>query len=86
LYVLGTQQPGIRGNFSLGGQSQCDSAHVVELMASLASIDFFRRPASKPEIAFVARRSGDRVVWADIPDSEFVQPAMASLAEWLWVI
>ncbi len=81
LYVLGTQQPGIRGAFSLGGQNQCDSAHVVELLAGLACVDFFRRPsAADSGIAMIARRAADRVVWSDVPDSQVVQPQMAALA------
>jgi hypothetical protein len=81
LYVLGTQQPGIRGIFSLGGQNQCDSAHVVELLAGLACVDFFRRPsAADSGIAMIARREADRVVWSDVPESQVVQPQMAALA------
>lgn len=64
------------GEFSVGSANQRNEAHVVELYAALAAIDFFARPLKAPKIfKYICRHERDKFSWSDIPASSerFVQ-------------
>jgi len=71
LYLLGDQSPQQFDNkkTSLGGATQKNAPHFVELYAALAALHFFRRPVFHPKRSVhLISRSNDNVGWADLPN------------------
>ena len=64
------------GEFSVGSANQRNEAHIVELYAALAAIDFFARPITAPKVfKYICRHERDKFSWNDLPTSRetFVQ-------------
>ncbi len=62
--------------FSVGSANQRNEAHIVELYAALAAIDFFARPITAPKVfKYICRHERDKFSWNDLPTSRetFVQ-------------
>ena len=70
LYLLGDQSPQQFDNkkTSLGGATQRNAPHFVELYAALAALHFFRRTLfnTKRSVHLISRNK-DNVSWADLP-------------------
>jgi hypothetical protein len=72
IYAIGVDQPISQKTFSVGGSDQVNRAHVVELLAALAAMDFFATgvpgtPAAG-QCAVIAREEPGEFTWADVPD------------------
>jgi len=93
VYALGVQTPVTQANFSLGGQQQSNTPHVVELLAAGAALDFQNCPTAVNdqivnELRLVARgdpqndpktnQPVDRFEWQDVPPIDG-----RSVQEWL---
>lgn len=64
------------GEFSVGSANQRNEAHIVELYAALAAIDFFAQPITAPKVfKYICRHERDKFSWNDLPTSRetFVQ-------------
>ncbi|MCR5833888.1 MAG: tubulin-like doman-containing protein [Selenomonadaceae bacterium] len=64
------------GEFSVGSSNQRNEAHVVELYAAMAAIDFFARPITAPKVfKYICRHEREKFSWNDFPISAatFVQ-------------
>ncbi len=76
VYLIGSDIKA-RYGFSIGGRSQSNAAHVVELLAGLG-MRHGLQPAVESGYAYVLSRSAQsRIHWNDVPDSEAVGEAMA---------
>ena len=54
--------------FSVGSANQRNEAHIVELYAALAAIDFFARPIKSPKIfKYICRHEQNKFSWSDFP-------------------
>lgn len=75
-YLLGEQAMATVRNTSLGGKSQSNDPHFLEIYAALAAVDFFsdEKKDAGDEIArtyqykMVARSSYNKLDWLDLPD------------------
>lgn len=66
-----------RYGFSIGGRSQQNAAHLVELLAALGARHSLQ-PSSESGYAYVLSRAAqNRIAWNDIPDSPAVGSALA---------
>ncbi|NBW63953.1 MAG: hypothetical protein EBR33_12750 [Synechococcaceae bacterium WB4_1_0192] len=74
VYLIGSDIKA-RYGFSIGGVSQSNAAHLVELLAALA----LRHPGSgSPGYAHVLSRADAQTIgWEDIPDNEIVGAGLA---------
>jgi len=72
MYLIGDSLAAKVGTFSTGSQSQKNRAHYIELVSTLASLDFYRRPlppdSSEPQY-FAAARKNALVDWESLPVS-----------------
>jgi len=76
VYLVGSDIKA-RYGFSIGGRSQSNAAHIVELLAALG-LRHSLKPASVSEYAYVLSRSApNQITWNDIPDNESVGKALA---------
>lgn len=56
------------GEFSVGSANQRNEAHIVELYAALAAIDFFARPIKSSKVfKYICRHERDKFSWSDFP-------------------
>lgn len=79
VYLIGSDIKA-RYDFSIGGRSQSNAAHVVELLAALG-MRHGLNPAPAGSYAHVlSRAAANQVSWDDIPDSEEVGEGMARAA------
>ncbi|MCT0203135.1 hypothetical protein [Synechococcus sp. CS-603] len=73
VFLVGSDQKA-RYGFSIGGTSQTNAAHLVELLAALGV-----RHTSDSDYAFVLSRTRqDLISWEDIPDEEVVGRGLAT--------
>ncbi len=75
-YFIGDSVMTPVGEFSVGSANQRNEAHVVELYAALAAVDFFARPINAPKIfKYICHHERDKFSWSDFPASSerFVQ-------------
>lgn len=71
VYLIGSDIKA-RYGFSIGGRSQSNSAHVVELLAALG-MRHGLQPAMEKAYAYVlSRAAANEITWSDIPDNETV--------------
>ena len=71
VYLIGSDIKA-RYGFSIGGRSQSNAAHLVELLAGLG-LRHSLQPASQPGYAYVlSRATANQISWNDIPDHEIV--------------
>jgi hypothetical protein len=72
IYAIGVDQKISQKSFSVGGSDQVNRAHVVELLAALAAMDFFATGApglpGAGQCAVIAREQPGEFTWADVPD------------------
>lgn len=85
LYLAGAAKPDridradLGGDSALGGKPQRNPAHVVELLAGLAALDFFSRPIERESASTKARvnvftiagHDPNFIDWTDLPDAPF---------------
>jgi hypothetical protein len=72
IYAVGVDQLISQKSFSVGGSDQINRAHVVELLAALAAMDFFATgvpglPAGG-QCAIIARERPREFTWTDVPN------------------
>lgn len=67
-YCIGDQNC-VDIEFSVGGESQKNKPHIVELYAALAVRDFLylQKPENNQKIVFVERRFEKQISWGDMP-------------------
>jgi hypothetical protein len=76
VYLIGSDSKA-NYRFSVGGRSQINAAHVVELLAGLGMLHSLKQGAENG-FAYVLSRAGqNRISWNDIPDNEAVGEALA---------
>ena len=76
VYLIGSDIKA-RYGFSIGGRSQGNAAHLVELLATLGARHSLQ-PGTESGYAYVLSRAAqNRIAWNDIPDSEVVGEALA---------
>ena len=69
IYLLGNDVQIEEENFSLGGNSQRNSQHFIELYASLAAIHFFENATADGGAKYLRlNRSNNPHQWSDLPD------------------
>ena len=79
VYLIGSDIKA-RYGFSIGGRSQENSAHLVELLAALGARHGLN-PAAENGYAYVLSRAAqNQIVWNDIPDNEIVGVGLARAA------
>ena len=72
-YVLGSDAT-VAYDFSIGGSSQANGAHIVELLAALGLLDSLDRDKGESAAAYtLSRDSQGKVDWDDLPASKFTQ-------------
>ena len=74
LYLIGDSNNQKVGDFSAGADDQENDPHHVEIITSLAALDFFEQPGGADATAngeqhFTARRDGPVVRWNELPFS-----------------
>jgi hypothetical protein len=74
VYLVGSDIKA-RYGFSIGGTSQSNAAHVVELLAALGICH--PGPSSDGYAHVLSRREQQSVGWEDLPDNEIVAEALA---------
>jgi hypothetical protein len=79
VYLLGSDIKA-RYPFSIGGRSQENAAHLVELLAGLGMRHGLGSGASGSYAYVLSRSAPDGISWNDIPDSEAVGEALARAA------
>ena len=75
IYLIGDDSQVQVGNFSLGGQTQQNEQHFIELYAALAAIHFFGKDGAADETDGAAQyfrlnRFNNPLKWADLPDGD----------------
>ncbi|MGB5136822.1 MAG: hypothetical protein WBN89_16815 [Prochlorococcaceae cyanobacterium] len=71
VYLIGSDIKA-RYGFSIGGRSQSNAAHVVELLAALG-LRHSLQPAAEDDYAYVLSRAApNQISWNDIPDNKAV--------------
>jgi len=79
VYLVGSDIKA-RYNFSIGGRSQDNSAHIIELLATLG-VRHGCKSSPDDSYAYVLSRSKeDQVSWQDIPGNNFVTTDLARAA------
>lgn len=68
-YLLGEEMLSPMGKSSIGGRSQTNEPHFLEVYAALACIDFYMRDDWDriDDYLMIARHAPDRVAWNDLP-------------------
>ena len=74
VYLLGSDAK-VAYDFSIGGTSQHNDAHLVELLAALGLRDSLGREGQEQDVAAytLSRYKQDHVAWNDLPNSPFTQ-------------
>lgn len=75
VYLLGSDAK-VAYDFSIGGASQANGAHLVELLAALGLRDSLGRTEQGVAAYTLSRYDQDRVTWSDLPDSADIQRAL----------
>jgi hypothetical protein len=79
VYLVGSDIKA-RYDFSIGGRSQDNDAHIIEILASLG-IRHGCGSASAKDYAYVlSRGKEDQITWEDVPDNGVVGTALAQAA------
>ncbi|WP_236619727.1 tubulin-like doman-containing protein [Candidatus Synechococcus spongiarum] len=77
VYLLGSDAKVAYG-FSIGGASQANGAHLVELLAALGLRDSLGKTRQAAEAAYtLSRHNQSSVNWSDLPDSAITRRAMS---------
>lgn len=79
VYLVGSDIKA-RYDFSIGGRSQDNDAHVIELLASLGVRHGCGNPGARDYAYVLSRSKEDQISWADIPDNEIVGTGLARAA------
>lgn len=79
VYLVGSDIKA-RYDFSIGGRSQDNDAHIIELLATLGVRHACGTPAAKDYAYVLSRSKEDRISWTDIPDNGVVGTALARAA------
>ena len=82
MYVMGDEAMSNVREASVGGATQRNDPHFMELYAGLAAADFFEG-ARKENVRLVARDDLDSVRWSDLPyaQREKLEPRMRRMAQ-----
>lgn len=82
MYVLGDEAMSKVGEASVGGKTQRNDPHFMELYAGLAAADFFGGER-KEDVRLVARNDQDSLTWSDLPyaEQEKLEPRMRRMAQ-----
>lgn len=67
MYVVGDPAMSPVGDASVGGPTQENKPHFVELMVALGAADFFEGGTGKGQVALMARSESDKLGWNDLP-------------------
>ncbi len=70
VYSLGEAQLSSMKTSSLGGQSQCNEPHFIELYSALACLDFFKEKDTADGYPMLAREQESSITWSDLPNYE----------------
>jgi hypothetical protein len=86
IYVLGDRAQSQVETASIGGSSQRNEPHFIELFAGLAAIDFFQshRPSGHPNrVAVLSRQNENSLEWNDLPyfDKEMLKPKITQMVK-----
>jgi hypothetical protein len=79
VYLIGSDIKA-RYDFSIGGRSQQNAAHLVELLAALGSRHSLLFSKDPGYSYVLSRKSPNKIVWQDIPDSGAVGLGLATAA------
>lgn len=79
VYLIGSDIKA-RYGFSIGGRSQSNAAHIVELLAALGMRHGLKPAAAGSYAHVLSRAAADQISWDDIPDNEVVGEALARAA------
>ncbi len=80
IYVLGEKsiKDTALGKFAVGGESQTNHPHYIEIIAALSAMAFFKdtqplpkRSESKIEYCYCGRENNNEVTWNDMPSNSF---------------
>jgi hypothetical protein len=85
VYLLGNED-NTPVSFSVGKRSQQNRPHFIELYGALAARDFLFTDRHD-ELMLVARQSGGKLTWTDLPDTVTVKKNMCNAARfaYLWL-
>jgi len=70
MYVVGDPGMSTVGDASVGGRTQENDPHFVELLVALAAADFFKTDDSNGQVALMSRESHEELRWTDLPYPE----------------
>ena len=76
MYVLGSEALAMQDNFSIGGLDQNNKPAYVELLAALATRDFYDadpKDLASCQVGILGRHGAGEFGWKDVPDSATVQ-------------
>jgi hypothetical protein len=76
MYVLGSEALAMQDNFSIGGQDQSNKPIYVELLAALATRDFYDadpKDLASCKVGILGRLAVGEFGWEDVPDGATVQ-------------
>jgi hypothetical protein len=76
VYLIGSDIKA-RYNFSIGGRTQTNAAHLVELLAALGARHGLNPDADNGYAYVLSRAAQNRISWNDIPDNESVGVGLA---------
>jgi hypothetical protein len=76
VYLIGSDIKA-RYGFSIGGRSQDNAAHLVELLAALGARHSLQPGPERGYAHVLSREALNQITWRDIPDSEVVGAALA---------
>jgi hypothetical protein len=76
IYIIGSDIKA-RYGFSIGGRSQENAAHLVELFAALGVKHSLSSKSLKGYAYLLSRQKENLISWNDIPDSDFVGAGLA---------
>lgn len=79
VYLLGSDIKA-RYDFSIGGRSQVNDAHIIELLATLGIRHGCSLESTKDYAYMISRGKEDQIDWEDIPDNGVVGTALAQAA------
>lgn len=79
VYLVGSDIKA-RYNFSIGGRSQDNDAHIIELLATLGVRHGCRSSSDNGYAYVLSRGKEEEVVWEDIPDDTVVAKGLAKAA------
>lgn len=79
VYLVGSDIKA-RYDFSIGGRSQDNDAHIIELLATLGVRHGCGSTSAKDYAYVLSRGKEDQITWEDIPDNAIVGTALARAA------